>query len=136
MKINSTTAAALPALALSSVGKAMEDVSAGFDRFCLAAGIEALSAMIEKDVEETRGRRHAQGEGRRTAGAARRGAMSALRRGCRRHDVPNFALMTGVPERRTGWMSKAGERLRANLIFPRDGGRSREVPGGRLEQIP
>jgi UDP-2-acetamido-3-amino-2,3-dideoxy-glucuronate N-acetyltransferase len=52
------------------------------------------------------------------------------------HDVPDFALMAGVPERRTGWMSKAGERLGANLICPRDGGRYREVPGGRLEQIP
>ena len=52
------------------------------------------------------------------------------------HDVPDFASMTGVPKRRTGWMSKAGERLGANLICPRDGGRYREVSGGRLDQIP
>jgi UDP-2-acetamido-3-amino-2,3-dideoxy-glucuronate N-acetyltransferase len=26
-------------------------------------------------------------------------------------DVPDFALMLGVPARRVGWMSKSGERL-------------------------
>jgi len=40
-------------------------VSASFDRFCLAAGIEALGAMMEKDAEEACGARHARGEGRR-----------------------------------------------------------------------
>jgi putative transposase len=29
--------------------KAWEEVSASFDRFCLAAGIETLGAMMEKD---------------------------------------------------------------------------------------
>jgi transposase-like protein len=50
---------------MSPVGKALEEVSASFDRFCLAAGIEALGAMMEKDTEEACGPRHARGEGRR-----------------------------------------------------------------------
>jgi putative transposase len=29
------------------VGKAWEEVSASFDRFCLAAGLETLGAMME-----------------------------------------------------------------------------------------
>jgi len=47
------------------VGKAWDEVSASFDRFCLAAGIEALSAMMEQDAEEACGPRHGRGEGRR-----------------------------------------------------------------------
>jgi UDP-2-acetamido-3-amino-2,3-dideoxy-glucuronate N-acetyltransferase len=34
-------------------------------------------------------------------------------------DVPNFALMAGNPARRIGWMSRAGERLGADLVCPR-----------------
>ena len=40
-------------------------MSASFDRFCLAAGIETLGAMMEKDAEEACGPRHARGEERR-----------------------------------------------------------------------
>jgi len=50
-------------------------------------------------------------------------------------DVADFALVAGVPARRIGWMSKAGERLGAELICPRDGSRYRETAGGRLEFI-
>src|SRR6202023_4276023 len=52
MKTNITTATALPPAVLSPVGKAMEEVSASFDRFCLAAGMEALGEMMEKDAAE------------------------------------------------------------------------------------
>ena len=34
-------------------------------------------------------------------------------------DVADFALMVGNPARRIGWMSRAGERLREDLICPR-----------------
>ena len=47
--------------------------------------------------------------------------------------VPAFALMAGVPARRIGWMSKAGERLNKDLICPADGTRYREVSEDRLE---
>jgi transposase-like protein len=47
------------------VGKAWEEASASFERFCLTAGIEALSAMMEEEAEELCGPRHARGEGRR-----------------------------------------------------------------------
>ena len=56
---------ALPALAEGAVGKAWDEVSASFDRFCLAAGIETLSAMMERDAEEACGPRHWRGEERR-----------------------------------------------------------------------
>jgi UDP-2-acetamido-3-amino-2,3-dideoxy-glucuronate N-acetyltransferase len=50
-------------------------------------------------------------------------------------DVPAFALMVGVPARRRGWMSKAGEQLGPDLVCPRDGARYRLVADDRLEEI-
>ncbi len=61
----STTLTALPAMAEGAVGKAWDEVAASFERFCLAAGIDALSAMMEKDAEEACGPRHWRGEQRR-----------------------------------------------------------------------
>lgn len=34
-------------------------------------------------------------------------------------DVPNHALMVGNPARRVGWVSRAGEKLGADLVCPR-----------------
>ena len=65
MKRFNTTATALRPSVLGPVGMAWDEVSASFDRFCLAAGIEALGAMMERDAEEACGARHARGEGRR-----------------------------------------------------------------------
>src|SRR3974377_862689 len=65
MKRVSTTSIALPPTDMGAVGKAWHEVSASFDRFCLAAGIDALGAMMEKDAEEACGARHVRSEGRR-----------------------------------------------------------------------
>jgi len=45
MKRFSTTATALPPMRSEAVGKAWDEVSASFDRLCLAAGIEALGGL-------------------------------------------------------------------------------------------
>jgi len=50
-------------------------------------------------------------------------------------DVADYALMAGVPARRIGWMSQAGERLGEDLKCPRDGSRYRETSDGRLELV-
>ena len=50
-------------------------------------------------------------------------------------DVPAHAMMAGVPARRIGWVSHAGERLDADLICPRQGRRYREAGSERLEEI-
>lgn len=47
-----------------------------------------------------------------------------------RHDVPDFALMVGVPARRLGWVSRQGEQLefaRGIATCPRSGERYRLV---------
>jgi UDP-2-acetamido-3-amino-2,3-dideoxy-glucuronate N-acetyltransferase len=51
-------------------------------------------------------------------------------------DVPDLALFAGVPAKRIGWMSRAGERLGPDLVCPRDGSRYRLVAGDRLELAP
>ena len=34
-------------------------------------------------------------------------------------DVPDFALMAGVPAKRIGWVSRSGDRLSDDLKCPR-----------------
>lgn len=48
-------------------------------------------------------------------------------------DVPAFALMTGNPARRTGWVSRSGEKLGADLICQRTGERYALVGDGLLQ---
>jgi acetyltransferase-like isoleucine patch superfamily enzyme len=50
-------------------------------------------------------------------------------------DVPPFALMAGMPARRVGWVSHAGERLRKDFTCPREGRRYRVVGPDRLEEV-
>jgi UDP-2-acetamido-3-amino-2,3-dideoxy-glucuronate N-acetyltransferase len=50
-------------------------------------------------------------------------------------DVPDFALMAGVPAKKIGWMSKAGAKLGADLICPIDHSRYREVAQDRLQPV-
>lgn len=50
-------------------------------------------------------------------------------------DVPDFALMLGVPARRDGWISRAGARLGPDLICPLDGSRYRLDGPDRLEIV-
>jgi UDP-2-acetamido-3-amino-2,3-dideoxy-glucuronate N-acetyltransferase len=47
--------------------------------------------------------------------------------------VPDYALMAGNPARRIGWMSKAGGRLKDDLICPIDGSHYRLAASDRLE---
>jgi acetyltransferase-like isoleucine patch superfamily enzyme len=49
-------------------------------------------------------------------------------------DVPDFALMAGVPARRIGWVSHDGERLGPDLVCSATGRRYREVGPDRLEE--
>jgi len=50
-------------------------------------------------------------------------------------DVPPYALVAGVPARRIGWVSAAGERLGDDLVCPRTGRRYQEVGVGHLEEL-
>jgi UDP-2-acetamido-3-amino-2,3-dideoxy-glucuronate N-acetyltransferase len=49
-------------------------------------------------------------------------------------NVPDHALMAGVPAKRIGWMSHAGERLGADLKCPVTGVQYRETPQGLVAE--
>src|SRR5262249_61183472 len=95
------------------VGKAWDEVSASFDRFCLAAGIETLDAMMEADAEAACGPRHSRSADRlghrwgRTAGKigfhAGQGAMEGPRvRGARGKEMAMPSLVGAVKAGRVG----------------------------------
>ncbi len=42
-------------------------------------------------------------------------------------EVPNYALMAGIPAKRIGWMSKSGSILEKNLVCPIDGTKYEEI---------
>ena len=46
-------------------------------------------------------------------------------------EVSDFALVVGAPARRIGWVSRAGDRLKSDLVCPRTGERYR-LDGGKL----
>lgn len=50
-------------------------------------------------------------------------------------EVPDYALVAGVPARRIGWMSAAGGKLGPDLICPIDGRRYHQVAEDRLEEM-
>src|SRR5204863_878981 len=62
MKTSTMMTSAMPR---APVGKAWEEGSGSFDRFCLAAGIETLGKMMEADTEVACGPRHSRSEDRR-----------------------------------------------------------------------
>lgn len=48
-------------------------------------------------------------------------------------DVPDYALMAGVPAKRIGWVSRAGDRLKNDLTCPRTGEQYIEVDSNTLK---
>src|SRR3982751_6553334 len=61
MTRNSTAAAGVPQ---SPVGRVLDEMTASFERFCLAAGLEVLGEMLEADAAALCGPRHGRGGGR------------------------------------------------------------------------
>jgi putative transposase len=58
-----TTSAAIPTSALKT--EALTNISASFELFCLASGVEALAEMMDRDAQAACGPRHARGLDRR-----------------------------------------------------------------------
>ncbi len=50
-------------------------------------------------------------------------------------DVPDFALVAGVPAKRIGWVSRSGRRLGPDLVCPETGERYRMTARGGLEEV-
>src|SRR5256886_17414175 len=74
-----TTSTALPTRALKL--EALSKISASFELFCLASGMEALGEMMDRDAQAICGPRHARGRDRRAAPSGPTKGESGLRGG-------------------------------------------------------
>jgi putative transposase len=135
MKRISTIATALPPVA---VGKAWEEVSASFDRFCLTAGIETLGTMMESDAAAACGPRHARGQGRRghrwghTTGKIgfHGGKVAIDRPRVRGHDGKELSLASWDRAVAEDWLGKWAMNLMLINVSTRRFGRAVRLPEG------
>lgn len=138
MKRNSTIETALPATNVGAVGKAWDDVSASFERFCLTAGIESLGAMMEKEAEELCGPRHARNEGRcgyrwgRTQGKIgfHGGLVDVERPRVRRVGGPEISLPSWEGAAAEDWLGRWAMNLMLINVSTRKFGRAVRLPEG------
>ena len=70
-----TTSTAIPTRALKL--EALSNISASFELFCLASGVEALAEMMDQDAQAVCGPRHARGPDRQAHRWGKRRARSA-----------------------------------------------------------
>src|SRR5665213_3837018 len=91
------------------VTKALEDVRKSFDRFCLAAGIEALGTMMEADVEAACGARHARTPARRAHRWGRTQGWMGFHGGKIAVERPRARGMDGHEVAITSWETAMGE---------------------------
>jgi hypothetical protein len=106
------------------VDRAFEEMTASFERFCLAAGLEALGAMMEADAAALCGPRHGRGGGVPLPCGARP-APSAIR-----PNDADRAYRHGHEPFRYAFGPKATPEGRYNLhppapVVPATGGRDR-----------
>lgn len=90
-----------------AVDEAFAEVRASFDRFCLAAGIEALGTMMEADVAAACGPCHGREAARRAHRWAERGGGSASTAARSRSSARGSGAWTAARSR-----SRAGKRRR------------------------
>ena len=101
------TSTAIPTHALKS--EALAGMTASFDRFCLAAGIETLSEMMEQDAEAICGSRHARGEGRQADRWGRRKGRIGFHGGKVDVERPRVRGLDGEERILASWKSAVGE---------------------------
>ena len=88
-----TTSTALPTRALKL--EALSKISASFESFCLASGMEALAEMMDRDAQAICGPRHARGRDRRGHRWGKRRARSASTAARSKSSGQGFAALTG-----------------------------------------
>ena len=128
---------AIPTHALKS--EALAGMTASFDRFCLAAGIEALSEMMEQDAEAICGSRHARGEGRQADRWGRRKGRIGFHGGKVDVERPRVRGLDGEERILASWKSAVGENWLGEwamnpmliAVSTRKFERSVRLPGGR-----
>ena len=101
------TSTAIPTHALKS--EALAGMTASFERFCLAAGIETLIEMMEQDAEAICGSRHARGEGRQAHRWGRTKGKIGFHGGKVDVERPRVRGLDGEERMLPSWKSAVGE---------------------------
>ena len=101
------TSTAIPTHALKI--EALAGMTASFERFCLAAGIETLSEMMEQDAEAICGSRHARGEGRQAHRWGRTKGKIGFHGGKVDVERPRVRGLDGEERILPSWKSAVGE---------------------------
>jgi putative transposase len=141
MTRDSTPAAGVPQ---SPVGRALDEMTASFERFCLAAGLEVLGEMLEADAAALCGPRHGRGGGRqaqrwgRTTGPIgfHGGKVSVARprvreRGGREVVLPSWERAVGED-----WLGRWAMNLMLIGVTTRRFGRAVRLPEGDVPAGP
>ena len=88
---------------------ALAGMTASFERFCLAAGIETLIEMMEQDAEAICGSRHARGEGRQAHRWGRTKGKIGFHGGKVDVERPRVRGLDGEERMLPSWKSAVGE---------------------------
>ncbi len=140
MKRSSTSGASS---APGPVGKALEEMTASFERFCLAAGLETLGALLEADATALCGPRHGRGAVRRaqrwgqTEGPIGfHGGKVAVGRPRVRHGGQEVALRSWERAVAEDWLGRWAMNLMLMGVPTRRFGRAVRLPEGDVPAGP
>ncbi len=104
-----TTSTAIPISALKA--EALASMSASFDRFCLAAGLETLSEMLEQDATAACGERHERGERRQAHRWGRTKGKIGFHGGKVEIERPRVRGLDGAERVLPSWQNAVSEDL-------------------------
>ena len=136
-----TTSTALPTRALKL--EALSKISASFESFCLASGMEALAEMMDRDAQAICGPRHARGRDRRghrwgkTKGKIgfHGGKVTVHRPRVRSFDGREAALPTWTAAQAEDWLGRWAMNLMLINVSTRKLRRAVRLPEGDLPAI-
>jgi len=126
------------------VGRAFDELGASFDRFCLAAGLQTLGAMLEGDATALCGARHGRGAGRRgqrwgrTAGPLgfHGGKIAVPRPRVRERGGKEMALPSWEAAVAEDWLGRWAMNLMMVGVTTRRFGRAVRLPEGDVPAGP
>src|SRR5206468_9805271 len=130
--------------ATRAVDEAFAEVRASFDRFCLAAGIEALGTMMEADVTAACGPRHDRDAARRAHRWGRTrgrigfhgGKIEVERPRVRGVDGREVTIPSGETAAQEDWLGRWGMNLMLINGLRRRFGSAVRLPGGSVPAPP
>jgi putative transposase len=138
---HSTTAS--PIALMPGLEEAWQDVSSSFERFCLAAGIEAMEQMLCEDAQRLTGQRHSRGKERcghrwgRTEGKIgfHGGKVSVGRPRVRSYDGQEVQLPTWTAAQGEDWLGRWAMNLMLINVSTRKLKRAVRLPEGDVPAV-